>query len=36
LENMKVLEEWDGDLSKMGNSSKLLEELFAGIDKEKN
>jgi len=36
FENMKVLEKWDGDLSKMGNSSKFLEELFAGIDKEKS
>ena len=36
LENMKVLENWDGDLSKMESSSKFLEELFAGIDKEKN
>ena len=36
LENMKVLENWDGDLSKMDSSSKFLEELFAGIDKEKN
>jgi len=36
LENMKVLEGWDGDLSKMSDSSKFLEKLFAGIDKEKN
>jgi FixJ family two-component response regulator len=36
LENMKVLENWDGDLSKMDSSSKFLEELFAGIDKEKD
>ena len=36
LENMKVLENWDGDLSKMDGSSKFLEELFAAIDKEKD
>ena len=30
------LANWDGDLSKMESSSKFLEELFAGIDKEKN
>ena len=36
LDNMKVLEDWDGDISKMDSSSRFLEELFAGIDKEKN
>jgi len=36
LENMKVLENWDGDLSKMEGSVKFLEKLFAGIDKEKD
>ncbi|MFL2944767.1 MAG: response regulator [Candidatus Poseidoniales archaeon] len=36
LENMKVLDGWDGDLSKMSDSSKFLDKLFAGIDKEKN
>ena len=36
LENMKVLENWDGDLSKMDGSSKFLEQLFAAIDKEKD
>ena len=36
LEYMKVLEYWDGDLSKMDGSSKFLEQLFAAIDKEKD
>ena len=36
LENMKVLDGWDGDLSKLSDSSKFLDKLFAGIDKEKN
>jgi FixJ family two-component response regulator len=36
IEKMKVLEDWDGDFSKMDGSSKFLEELFADIDKDKN
>ena len=36
LENMKILENWDGDMSKLGNSAKHLETLFAAIDKDKS
>ena len=36
LDNIKSLEDWDGDLSKFEESSKFLEKLFAGIDKDKN
>ncbi len=35
LENMKVLENWDGDISKFGESTKMLEKLFGEIDKDK-
>ena len=36
LENMEVLDNWDGDISKMDGSLKFLEKLFLGIDKDKN
>ena len=36
LENMKILENWDGDMSKLGTSAKHLETLFAAIDKDKS
>jgi FixJ family two-component response regulator len=36
LENMKILENWDGDMAKLGTSSKHLESLFAAIDKDKS
>ena len=36
LENMKILENWDGEMSKLGNSAKHLETLFAAIDKDKS
>ncbi len=36
LENMKILENWDGDMSKLENSIQYLENLFADIDKDKN
>ena len=36
LENMKILENWDGDMSKIGTSAKHLETLFAAIDKDKS
>ena len=36
IENSAILENWDGDLSKMDGSIKYLENLFADIDKEKN
>ena len=36
LENMKVLENWDGDLSKLAKSSDYLESLFSDIDKDKS
>jgi len=36
LENMKILENWDGDMSKLENSVQHLENLFANIDKDKS
>jgi len=36
LENMKILENWDGDMSKLENSIQYLENLFADIDKDKS
>ena len=36
FENTKILENWDGDISLLDSSSKYLEKLFVGIDKEKN
>ena len=36
FENTKILENWDGDISMLESSSKCLEKLFVGIDKEKN
>ena len=36
LENMEVLDNWDGDISKMDGSLKFLEKLFVGIDKDKD
>jgi len=36
FENMKILENWDGDMSKLENSVQHLEKLFADIDKEKS
>jgi len=36
LENMEVLDNWDGDISKMADSLKFLEKLFVDIDKDKN
>ena len=36
FENTKILENWDGDISMLESSSKCLEKLFIGIDKEKN
>jgi len=35
IENSNVLEDWDGDLSKLDGSIKYLEKLFADIDKDK-
>jgi hypothetical protein len=35
FENAKILENWDGDHSMLDSSSKFLEKLFLGIDKEK-
>ena len=35
LEYMSVLENWDGDLSKLEKSSEYLENLFSDIDKDK-
>jgi len=35
LENMKALENWDGDISSFGESTKMLENLFGEIDKDK-
>ena len=35
FENTKILENWDGDISMLDSSSKSLEKLFLGIDKEK-
>ena len=35
IENSTVLEDWDGDLSKLDGSIKYLEKLFADIDKDK-
>ena len=35
FENTKILENWDGDISLLDSSSKSLEKLFLGIDKEK-
>ena len=36
LENMKILENWDGDMSKLEKSVQHLENLFADIDKDKS
>jgi len=36
FENMKILENWDGDMSKLENSVQHLEKLFADIDKDKS
>jgi FixJ family two-component response regulator len=36
LENMKILENWDGDMAKLGTSAKHLESLFVAIDKDKS
>ena len=36
IENSNVLEDWDGDLSKLDGSIKYLEKLFADIDKDKS
>ena len=36
FENMKILENWDGDMSKLENSVQHLENLFANIDKDKS
>ncbi len=36
IENSGILDNWDGDLSKLENSTKYLEKLFGDIDKEKN
>ena len=36
IENSAILENWDGDLSKLESSIKYLETLFGDIDKEKN
>jgi FixJ family two-component response regulator len=36
LENMKILENWDGDMSKLENSVQHLEKLFGDIDKDKS
>jgi hypothetical protein len=36
LENIKTLENWDGDLSRLSTAADYLEKLFADIDKEKN
>jgi len=36
LENMKVLEDWNGDKSLLKNAEQGLEDLFAKIDRSKN
>ena len=36
LENMKVLEDWNGDKSLLKNADRGLEDLFAKIDRSKN
>ncbi len=36
LENMKVLEDWNGDKSLLKNADQGLEDLFAKIDRSKN
>ena len=36
LENMAILENWDGDMEKISGADKCLEELFAKIDKSDN
>ena len=36
LENMAVLENWDGDMAKVSGADRCLEELFAKIDKSDN
>ena len=36
FEHMSVLENWDGDHSKLASSSDYLEKLFSDIDKDKN
>ena len=35
-ENMKVLEDWDGDKKLLQNTEKCLEDLFAKIDRSKD
>ena len=36
IENSAILENWDGDLSKLEGSTKYLETLFGDIDKDKD
>ena len=36
LENMKVLEDWNGDKSLLKNADQGLEDLFAKIDRSQN
>ena len=36
IENSAILENWDGDLSKLEGSTKYLENLFGDIDKDKD
>jgi hypothetical protein len=36
LENMNVLEDWNGDKSLLKNADRSLEDLFAKIDKSKD
>ena len=36
LENMNVLENWNGDKSLLKNANRGLEDLFAKIDKSKD
>ena len=36
IENSGILENWDGDISKLEDSTKYLEKLFGEIDKDKN
>ena len=36
LENMDVLEDWNGDKSLLKNANRGLEDLFAKIDKSKD
>ena len=36
FEHTSVLENWDGDHSKLASSSDYLEKLFSDIDKDKN